>query len=300
MFNKLHQPKELDPVQKKKKPFYKRWWFIVLVFLFVTGLFTPDKDDATENGESVGTDVGYNEPATEVANKIDYEVTGTMKVEFLDNKIVVTIISNVVDGAIFEVLVSDINFNSVSDYITIENGTGTMEFDIPQEWDVGYVSGLATMRFNLTEHPQPNHVKELYGEVGEKLEGEFAVENNLNGKNISLETIAVPYPNEQAVKDKQDEIYNNSMNELIKLSDGIIVEIVIDSGIVDVTVSDSWYYSADYEKERFAEQVSGAIQSILISTEKAKSDEYIPVYFYDTYGKELATPKILGGYKIVR
>lgn len=69
-------------------------------------------------------------------------------------------------------------------------------------------------------------------------------------------------------------------------------------GIVSVTVSDTWYHSPEHDKERFAEQVSNTIKTLLISSEKVKSDDYISVYFYDTYGKELASPKLTGGYKI--
>lgn len=64
----------------------------------------------------------------------------------------------------------DGNFNMVSDFITIQNGVGVKEFDIPKEWEVGYISGSAMMRFNLDEHPQPDKVKKAYGENGENSE----------------------------------------------------------------------------------------------------------------------------------
>lgn len=241
----------------------------------------------------------------EATDEVIYEVTGELEIKFKDGKAIATISTNAVDGSIFETAIMDGNFNMVSDFITIQNGVGVKEFDIPKEWEVGYISGSAMMRFNLDEHPQPDNVKEIYGQYGENLKGDFAVENNVNGYNINLEIVTVPYPDEETVKAKLDELFVAAMNELINTSNGVIVNIQPhlrdgDWSSVAVTVSDAWYYSQDYEKERFAENVGGAIQTIVTSAGKVGSDDLVTVYFYDTYGKELASPKLLGGYKIKR
>ena len=169
--------------------------------------------------------------------------------------------------------------------------------------EIGYISGVAMMRFNLDEHPQPDNIKELYGANGDKLEGEFAEENNLGGYNINLEIVTVPYPDEQTVKEKQDELFWSSLNEIINISDGVIVKIQPhftdgDWSSVAVTVSDAWYYSQEHEKERFAESIGDTVTTVIKNTGKVDRDKTVSIYFYDTYEKELASPKIMGGYKI--
>lgn len=297
--------------KKQKKPLYKRWWFIVLIICVVIGAINSGEDESDNREKSVVTNERAVEKEAVIENEnvndeeILYNVTGELSIEFKDGKAIATVTTNAIDGAIFETMIMDGNFNVVSDFITIENGIGTKEFDIPKEWDIGYVSGSAMMRFNLDEYPQPDHVKELYGEYGENLTGDFAIANNLNGNNINLDIITVAYPNEETVRAKLDELFIAALNELIEISDGVIVKIQPhfkdgDWSSVAVTVSDAWYYSAEYEKERFAEQVGTMVEAIVKNAAKVSSDKYVSVYFYDTYGKELASPKVFGGYKIKR
>lgn len=283
----------------------------VALSLFIIGLVitpTPSTKESFEAGLEAGQQAVQQtqEPQkNEASDEVIYEVTGELEIKFKDGKAIATITTNAIDGSVFETVIMDGNLNMVSDFITIQNGIGVKEFDIPKEWEVGYVSGSAMMRFNLEEHPQPDKVKKAYGENGEKLRGKFAVENNVNGYNINLEIVTVPYPDEETVKAKLDELFVAAMNELINTSNGVIVNIQPhfkdgDWSSVAVIVSDAWYYSQDYEKERFAENVGGAIQTIVTSAGKVGSDDLVTVYFYDTHGKELASPKLLGGYKIKR
>lgn len=291
--------------EKLKKPFYKRWWFIALVVFVIIGAFGGDDTDEREDkGKTVAT-VDIEDKETQKNNKANMEVTGDLSIEFQDDKVIAIIETNAMDGAIFETSLIDGNFNLVSDFISIENGKGVKEFKIPEEWDVGYISGITMMRFNLDEHPQPDHVKEIYGESGENLKGEYAEENNVNGYNINLPTITIPYPNEETVKEVQNELFADAMEELISLSNGIIVNMQPhfndgDWSSVAVTVSDAWYNSPEHEKERFAETMGDAVTTIIKNTGKVNADKNITVYFYDTYQKELASPKVLGGYKIKR
>lgn len=281
----------------------------VALTLFIVGLIiTPSTKESFNAGREAGQQAVQQtqEPQkNEATDEVIYEVTGELDIKFKDDKVIATISTNAVDGSIFETAIMDGNFNMVSDFITIQNGVGVKEFDIPKEWEVGYISGSAMMRFNLDEHPQPDNVKEIYGQYGENLKGDFAVENNVNGYNINLEIVTVPYPDEETVKAKLYELFVAAMNELINTSNGVIVNIQPhfqdgDWSSVAVTVSDAWYFSQDYEKERFAEQVGGAIQKIVTSAGRVKSGDLVSVYFYDAYGKELASPKLLGGYKIKR
>lgn len=61
---------------------------------------------------------------------------------------------------------------------------------------------------------------------------------------------------------------------MISISDGIIIEFKTarkdDYGMIYVTVSDAWYNSEEYQKERFAETISESINKI--SKETGVSD----------------------------
>ena len=106
---------------------------------------------------------------------------------------------------------------------------------------------------------------------------------------------------EEALKKKNLESYLGAMDGLIALSDGIIIEFMTarqdDYSVIHVIVSDAWYYSEEYQKERFAETVAESIERISIETGVV---DYVSVYFYDTNNKKLAEPKLFGGYKILR
>lgn len=288
---------------KLKKPIFKRWWFWAILIVIAIG-FLGSGGDKSEGDKSDQND----KPAIAEGNgeiELSYNITGELDIKFEDGKAIAAITTNAADGSLFETTLMDGQLNLVSDFISIESGKGIKEFEIPEEWEVGYISGLAMMRFNLDEHPQPDSIKELYGENGEKLEGEFAKENNLGGYNINLEVGTVPYPDEKTVREKLDELFLGALNELISASDGVIVKIQPhftdgDWSSVAVTVSDAWYYSQEHEKERFAEQVGDTVTAVIKNAAKVDGDKMVSVYFYDTYEKELASPKIMGGYKIKR
>ncbi|QBK24966.1 hypothetical protein [Ureibacillus thermophilus] len=230
------------------------------------------------------------------------EFTGSMTATASEGKITVNIETNALDGALFEVSIIDGNFNVKSDFLEVKDGKIVHDFEIPPEWGPAYFAYNAMFRFNLDEHPQPQHIKDVYGGVGENLTGNLTSENNLNGKNATIEGGTVAYPSEEAVKSHIDNEFNNVIAEMISVSEGVLIDIRPmsgdDWGIVDVIVSDVWYYTPEHEKERFAESVGTAVEKVVINSGKA--DGSVMVYFKDGYGKELATPKILGGYKIQR
>jgi energy-coupling factor transporter transmembrane protein EcfT len=129
----------------------------VALTLFIVGLIiTPSTKESFNAGREAGQQAVQQtqEPKkNEATDEVIYEVTGELDIKFKDDKVIATISTNAVDGSIFETAIMDGNFNMVSDFITIQNGVGVKEFDIPKEWEVGYISGSAMMRFNLDEHP---------------------------------------------------------------------------------------------------------------------------------------------------
>lgn len=235
------------------------------------------------------------------AKKELLQFEGSMNMKVVNDKaILVEVKTNAPDGAIFETSILNGDFNVQSDFLEVKNGKISKEFTLPDDWEVGYVAGTAMFRFNLPDHPQPDHIKNIYGEKGEKMTGELASENNEGGQSATLKTKTIPYPDKKTVQAKMDETFNDAIEELKSTTDGIIVDVYPrsagDWSSVNVVVSDVWYYSADHEKERFAEQMGQAVENLITGNEKAEGSIF--VYFVDTYGKELAKPKVLGGYKI--
>ncbi|OIJ12699.1 hypothetical protein BKP37_12935 [Anaerobacillus alkalilacustris] len=284
---------------------------VIFGLIFLVAIFSDDTNEVSQNEsdqEVVETTGEVNEPieeneTTEVEEDHTeiLEFNGEMSLETADSNVTVNINSNVPDGGIFEVTVVNGNFDVVSEFLEIKGGSIKHTFDI-SDWPVGYISGIASLRFNYEENPQPEHIKAIYGETGEKMTGELVQENHLDGYNGVISIDTVPYPDETTVLAKQSELFDEAINEMISLGEGIIKSIKPMTGddwkIVDVVISDAWYHSQEYEKERFAEQVGNAIENIVLNSGKATGT--VSVYFKDEYGKEVATPKILGGYNIKR
>ncbi|WP_339219455.1 hypothetical protein [Paenibacillus sp. FSL H8-0332] len=92
------------------------------------------------------------------------------------------------------------------------------------------------------------------------------------------------------------------LKEIYKEADGAILKIKPRDNSwsqIDVTVSDSWYYSQDFQKERFVESYGTLIsQVILDSIYVITGEDRVFVYFVDEFGTRLASPKLLGGWKL--
>lgn len=295
---------------KEKKPFYKRWWFIVIVLFVVIGSIGGDDEKESEKEKDKPVAVKTEKKEDEKVEKNvksekeeSLDVKGALDITFKDNKAIATITTNAIDGSIFETTIMDGNINMVTGFLEVKDGKAVKEFEANKDWEVGYLSSIASMRFNLDEHPQPEQVKKAYGEHGENLKGDFIIENNVGGNNLNLESKTIAYPDEITLKAKQTELFDKAMNELIGSSGGVIVNIQPrfekdDWSAVSVIVSDVWYNSQDHEKERFAEQVGETVSTLVTNGGKVEPNKAVLVYVMDTYNKELASPKVLGGYKI--
>lgn len=273
--------------------------FIVFMTLIETDSDTPEEAPLNDGQAAISMQTTDNEEDS--INEL-LEFKGTMELKVDGDTIIMSIASNVPDGGIFEVALTNASFDVLNDYIEIKDGKIEKVFEVPDDWEIGYYSGLAMFRFNLEDRPQPDHIKEIYGDKGEKMLGEQAIETYDGGFYGNIEIATVAYPDEETIQQKLDELFIQALQELIEASNGIIKKIETDGDwrIVLVTVDDAWYYSLEHEKERFAETVGGTIETIVKNAGKVDNDGVVHVYFYDAYGKELASPKILGGYKIKR
>lgn len=101
---------------------------------------------------------------------------------------------------------------------------------------------------------------------------------------------------------------NAALSQIADASEGTVLNVYINPYASEGTfsqihaeVSDAWYHSQEFEKERFAETVYDAIKATLVA-EGAISDydEPIIITLYDGHEKELAKSKLMGGFKIKR
>lgn len=100
--------------------------------------------------------------------------------------------------------------------------------------------------------------------------------------------------------------FNKSMTaklkEIYKQADGVILKIKprdTSWSQIDVTISDSWYYSQDFQKERFVESFGVLISQVIVDhIFVITGGDMVSVYFVDEFGTRLASPKLMGGWKI--
>lgn len=105
--------------------------------------------------------------------------------------------------------------------------------------------------------------------------------------------------------EEEIDLFLSTLDTYIEMSDGVLISIQphledSDWRVIAVTVSDAWYYSEEFEKERFAEITSKTIKEAVKGFNLVEKDKSILVTFFDINGKELATPKAFGEYKIKR
>lgn len=131
--------------------------------------------------------------------------------------------------------------------------------------------------------------------------------NDKDVTTVAQQTENVADGKETETKEIKEEIdLTSTIKEIKDASNGFITDIEQFNGkslgwsAVKVTVVDDWYQSQDYEKERFAEATSDAINSVLKQVGAVEKDKTVYVYFYDQYDKELAEQKLTGGFKIKR
>ncbi|WP_301109844.1 hypothetical protein [Sporosarcina sp.] len=257
------------------------------------------KDEEAKKVAADKADAEKKKQAAEKKKKEQLNVKGTVKATSEKGKIKVAIDTNIPDGSLLEVSLIDGNLNHKSGFVKVKDGIAETSFDIPSDWKPAHFAANAMFRFNLDEHPQPEDIKNIYGETGNKMTGDLASENQLGGKNAVFETVTVPYPSEEAVKTEQDKSFNQAIAEMKELGGGIILDVTPRQGnwdIVNVVISDAWYYSPDHEKERFVDQIGELVMNLVNNS--GKYEDLVSVYFVDSYGSDLATPKILGGWKL--
>lgn len=221
---------------------------------------------------------------------------GDMTLSVKGKNIVANIHSNVPDGGLFEVAILSGQLNLKSAVLPIKNGEIIYEIPVPNDWEPSYYAGMAIFRFNAENIKQPDHIKAIYGEHGEKMTGPQAQENNLGGKNGIIQSHPIAFPDEETVKKSQADKVHKALAEAVKNSDGLILDIQTPEwSTIYVVVSDAWYYMPQYQKERFAQSIGPSIENLIVNAGLA---DIVTVSFVDSFGTTVAYKGFLGDYKV--
>lgn len=271
----------MQELTNDNKPIWQKWWFWVV---FVVCLFAIGSSEINST-QQVSSDSEY-------SFEFNPEVSNVIK----DNTITINAKYDCPDGAIMQITL--ISNNDIADMqvdeAVVTNGKTSSKFVIKSTETQSY-AGSITFQFNAESLKQPKSVTDLYGSHGEKLEGDNAQEATFKdgspGKNASI-TFDVPYPSEEAVKAKNDELFQEAVNKLIQASNGVILSIDRPyPGSYRVMVSNSsWYLSSEGEKQYFAEEMLRAFTQ--------GETDYVSLRIYDESMNEVASSKMMGGMKI--
>lgn len=231
---------------------------------------------------------------------------GTINLSNHDGKLRAVVDTNAPDGTVVDLLLMDANFNTENAFVSVSGGKVAHDFTITNEWGhegYGNFGVTASVTFNSEEKPQPKEVTDLYGENGEHLLGELAIENSVDGFNAMIQSSTIDFPSTEALNKKRVELFEATLKQIVNQSNGVILDIrpyynKDEWKLTSVVVGDSWYYSAKHEKERFAEQVGPQIKDLIYKAGLVDEESAVGVFFIDSFGKEVASPKMLGGYKI--
>lgn len=163
---------------------------------------------------------------------------------------------------------------------------------------------MSLLRFNADEIIQPDNVKELYGEHGEKMKGIFTQENHLKGFNGLLKYSRIAYPSFEILKSEHKDRFENILkNSFLKnakqlVSNIEILELTDYSIRVDIIVNKNWNKLSLMQKEQIVNTFVNAIKELSVSNYQALNESQIVVFFMDKRGNEVAAPKIFVGYEI--
>lgn len=229
-------------------------------------------------------------------------ISGNLITELTGKKLDLRLNSNLVDGCILDVSIlyeSDYD-GDISEKVVVNNGQFRKAYNL-KRMNPGFIYVRVSFEFENIKTEQPRIVQNVYGPNGEKITGDKIKMFGNGAKYCSFETERA-YPNSEAATKVRDKSFYSDLDEIIKRNKGAIIHIAplnkkMGWSYVKVILSDDWYSLEQYEKERYVSSVSSEIEFIVRNVYE-KSD-IVSIHYYDQYGKELASPKLLGsGYKI--
>jgi len=271
----------------------------IFVALIIFASFSGENDNKTTD-KTIVSDQNKKVKNESVKESYTLKFEPNINTICSDGNITIEANINCPDGAIMQISLLSANFKEVyNDKPIVKDKKISSTFKLTNT-DIKNYAGMITFQFNADSIKQPDNVKEIYGQRGEKLEGENAKEANfkdgIKGK-IATITFDIPYPSKEVVENKKNELFNQMVNQIKSSSKGAILNVEHpDKGIIVMHVSNSWYLMSESEKQYFSEQMLKSFTQII----KNMDDSTCVLSIYDESQNEVASSKILGGMKIKR
>lgn len=246
------------------------------------------------------------EPTKNQTKNYSVEFSGKLVPTIIDNKVKLEILANVPDGAIMKTTLVGQRGETPAfevQQVVMKDGKGEFIADV-SDWEHGYLAAMSLLRFNADEIIQPDNVKELYGEHGEKMKGIFTQENHLKGFNGILKYSRIAYPSFEILKSEHKDRFENLLkNTFLKkakqlVSNVEILELTDYSIRIDIIVNKNWDKLSLAQKERVVNNFVNAIKEFAVNNYQALNETQAVVFFMDKRGNEVAAPKTFGGYEI--
>lgn len=295
-----HDIQQVNEVADKKEPSKKDTaigCLTLIILLVIITLIIKSCGGCSDEDSSDNSKAG--KPASGSEYSLNFEPVINPVVE--TGKITVNADVDCPDGAIMQVMLMSGDLSEMYSDKPIVKGRKISSVFTLKNTDVKNYGGSFTFQFNADSLQQPDNVKTVFGEKGEKLEGDNTQESNFKdntkGKNASV-TFTVPYPSKDAVDKKITAIFNEMANEMVANSDGLILTIEHpEPGIFEMQVSNNWYLSNNNVKQYFAEQMLKTFTQV---GKNMDGEDYTLLTIYDESMNTVASSKILGGMEIKR
>lgn len=300
--------------KKEKKPVHKKWWFWVLAVIIVGSWIVNGNDKSTKSNESetkeaVAEQKENKNELKDVDLNIEIEVTETI---IDDGNVTVKGETNIIDGAVLDYqLRATMGETEVVDgKFEISESIKTLEKD---DADGFYGDGseypllILFPSFGSTSD-QPEHVQKAYGDYGEKIKKGPNLKESNGSKYVSLE---IEFDKDGMIdpKDKKEKEFKEAIKEwdesykkqmLDHYSDAGVIDIRENPGsdwdVVNVFVPNEFKLLSEEEKRYWVEEIGPLLEADL--TDHFKKDHTVHVYFKYEDGTDMATRKMLGGWKI--
>lgn len=242
----------------------------------------PDAEDSSGSGEPA-KQVEQQEEQPKQPEKPEYstEFNPEYSVKCGDESIIVNVEFNAPDGAVLELVVFDNDLNSFSDKQEIKDGKARFELNVDDDSAKKY-SALLSFQFNADSIVQPDGVKSVFGDYGEKMTGDNANDATVNGeenkgKNGSI-TFDIYYPDKESVTAANQALWDEACEKIVESSDGLITSLQrTDERMYDVYFSNSWYLLSEGEKQYLVNEIWNMVQT---ASENVFGEEYASLYAY--------------------
>lgn len=255
---------------------------LTFILLVIVASLDENVENKKENSEPKTIKTTKTENNAKPDNNVKFK--GDLIVTNEDRKLKVNLDTNSPDGAIFTVIVTTANFDTLSENLTIKNGKADYIFDIPKKWGDLTVSVTAVLTFKNNEIKQPENIKEFFKNEG-----------------IALDIKSIDIPSKEIVQKAKETVYQNTKKELIKASNGLILEIgefQDENRVAVIVIFDNiWYQIEKYEKEEIVNSLDSALKSLIANTKNISPDKVF-VFYKNKNHKDLVNRTMFGKLEI--